>query len=294
MVTIRRDAMLSLPLAAYRAYADRIEDGLKQAKSFFSARRIIWEKDVPYPTQAITLAAVFASLDPRERTAAADDKLDEWFWCGVLGELYSSVTETRIARDAPELIAWIRGASGSPQTIGEAIFQDNRFDTLRSRLAAAYKGIHALLMREGCQDFISGEPTDIMTFFDRQMDIHHVFPAAWCKRQGIPPAVYNRILNKTPLSRLSNVRVGGDAPSVYLRRIEQQDGIPAHRLDAILRTHLIDPTHLRQDDFEAFMTARRIALGELVAQAMRKPIAVGQGSNEAEAYDDQDQEEEAA
>jgi hypothetical protein len=64
--------------------------------------------------------------------------------------------------------------------MAEALFQKDRLRTLRSRLSAAYKGIHALLMRQGCRDFISGKPTDIMTFFNEKVDIHHVFPQSWC------------------------------------------------------------------------------------------------------------------
>lgn len=293
-VSIRREAMLALPLSEYKRLADSVEEGFVTAREFLSARKIIWHKDVPYPTQLITLAAVFACLEASERNAAADAKLDHWFWSGVFGELYSGSVETRIARDVPAILDWIRDDGAPPATIGDAIFQADRLESLRSRLAAAYKGVHARLMVHGARDFISGKPFEIMTYFGNQVDIHHVFPRDWCIKQGVEPRVFDSIINKTPLSRLSNIRIGGDAPSVYLNRIEEKDGIPREMLDEILRSHLIEPSHLRLDDFDAFYEDRRLKLAQLVGEAMRKDVVMNVPGQSREEYDElEDLEEEA-
>ncbi len=88
------------------------------------------------------------------------------------------------------------------------------------RLSAAYKGVNALLMNEGAQDFRSGQKFDHTVFFGENVDIHHIFPQDWCKRQGIKPAVYDSIINKTPLSYRTNRIIGGVAPSEYLSKLE--------------------------------------------------------------------------
>ena len=271
-ITIRRDAMLGLPLTEYKRLANSVEEGFLQAKKFLSARKIIWFKDVPYPSQAITLAAVLSRLSPAERTATSNDRLDHWFWSSVFGELYAGSVETRIARDIPELLMWIRDAEPGVATIGDAVFQIERLETLRSRLAAAYKALSARLMLSGARDFVSGEPFEIMTYFDQQVDIHHIFPRAWCKDNDIPASTYDSIINKSPLSKLTNIRIGGDAPSVYLKRIEDRDKVEPAVLDEILRSHLIEPKFLRADDFKGFWNARREALAGLVESAMRKPV----------------------
>jgi hypothetical protein len=164
----------------------------------------------------------------------------------------------------------------------EAIFQQDRLRSLRMRISAACKGIHALLMRQGCRDFITGRPTDLMTFFNDRIDIHHIFPAKWCQDRRISPNLFNSIVNKTALSRLSNQFIGGQAPSIYLARIEQKHGLTVSQLDDILRSHLIEPQHLRNDDFEAFFQARMQALCGLVGEAMGKPVAFETGTNEPE------------
>ncbi len=142
------------------------------------------------------------------------------------------------------------------------------------------------MMRHGCRDFVSGRPVDLMTFFEDSIDIHHVFPKAWCIRHGIAPGRFNSILNKTPLSLLTKRAVGGNAPSAYLRRIEERHGIGSDQLDGIIRTHLIDPAHLRNDDFEAFLAARSVALSRLVEDAMgRAPVGGGLSDEETGAVD---------
>ena len=66
-------------------------------------------------------------------------------------------------------------------------------------------------MEYGCKDFVKGKPTQVMTFFNDGIDIHHVFPRAWRskKENGIPDNDFNSIVNWTPLSRETNRAIGG-------------------------------------------------------------------------------------
>lgn len=281
-VSCKRDALLGLPLAAYKRQAKAVESGFIEAGGFLNELKIIWHKDIPYPPLTVGLASVFAILGRQAQTTSAKQQLSQWFWSVTLGELYGSSTESRLARDVPELVEWISGGAVRPRSLDEALFQRDRLHSLRSRQSAAYKGLHALLMQHGCRDFITGRGADLMTFFNDKIDIHHVFPQAWCKKQGIPSAIFNSIVNKTPLSKLSNIAIGGDAPSVYLKRIEADQGIASTALDAILRTHLIEPESLRADEFEIFIKSRTTALASLVAGAMNKPVVEDHGSNEVE------------
>jgi hypothetical protein len=285
-VTCTREALLGLPKEAYLRYADGVEAGFVEVARFLNEQKIIWGRDVPYPPQMVALAATFALLPPALRNAAAMAKVAQWFWSGVLGEFYGSATETKIARDVPDLLAWLEGGP-LPRTIGDTSFQASRFDTLRSRLSAAYKGFHALLMRSGCRDFVTGKSVDTMTVYADALDIHHIFPRAWCEKNGIPPQRYNSIINKTALSKGTNIAIGGSAPSHYLARIEAKHGLTSAALDDILRSHLIDPAALRADDFEGFWKVRKAALAALAAEAQGKPVPIDDGGP-AEGYADDD------
>ncbi len=281
-ISCNRDALLGLPLAAYQRHAPLVESGFIEAGAFLNEQKIIWHRDIPYPPLVVGLASAFAILGKTAQTAAAKQKLAQWFWCVTLGELYGSSTDSRLAKDVPQLVNWIRDDGERPQSLDEALFQQDRLKSLRSRLSAAYKGLHALLMRHGCRDFITGRGVELMTFFNDKIDIHHIFPKKWCLSKEIKPAVFDSIVNKSPLFKRSNIAISGDAPSAYLKKIEQEQGISASALDDILRSHLINPQHLRNDDFDAFMAARTTALTELIAGAMGKAVVQDHGTNESE------------
>ena len=296
-VSCRCDALLGLPLPGYQQHANAVEAGFIEAGNFLNEHKIIWHKDVPYPPLIVGLSAAFAFLGKEAQNAAAKAKITRWFWSVTLGELFGSSTESRLARDVPELVDWIRDSGGEPRALNEAVFQQERLRSFRMRRSAAYKGIHALLMQNGCRDFVSGRPTDIMTFFNDRIDIHHVFPQKWCKNHGIEPGTFNSFINKTPLSYASNREIGGVAPSTYLKRIEERHGLTSDQLDVAFRTHLIEPEHLRNDDLDAFFQARRVALSEINGSAMGKSVVLELGHDEKEQevdLDDDDMGEEAA
>jgi hypothetical protein len=269
-VSCRREVMLGLPLDAYQEHADAVQTGFVEAAKFLNGEKIIWGRDLPYPPQMVALAAFFARFG-HKLSAPEQNKLRNWYWSGVLGEYYGSATETKIARDVPQLIEWMNGGE-EPRTVWDTYFQVDRLDSLRMRLSAAYKGLHALLMREGCQDFISAKPVDLMTVYSDPLDIHHIFPRKWCEDRNIKPETYNSIVNKTALSAASNREIGGKAPSEYLAKIEEKYGFEPDQLDAILRTHLIDAATLRADDFEAFYAKRKAALASLAQSAQGKAV----------------------
>jgi hypothetical protein len=290
-ITCKRDALLALPLDAYIAHANPVEAGFIEAAGFLNELKIILQRDIPYPPQITALASTISILGNDAQSAAARDKLAQWFWAIALGEQCGSSTESKLARDVPELVTWIRGNGPKPRTVEEAIFQQDRLLSLRSRLSAAYKALHALLMRQGCEDFITGKGFELMTFYNDKVDVHHIFPQAWCKKAKIDPKTFDSIVNKTPLSKKSNILVSGDAPSVYLKRIEIKHGLSSERLDAILRTHLIEPEFLRADDFQGFFAARTKALSGLISGALGKAVVESHGSNEEEHDVDDDPEE---
>lgn len=193
--------------------------------------------------------------------------------------------ETRIAKDFTEVTRWMSDGP-EPSTVSETIFRSDRLKTMRMRLSAAYKGVNALLMMEGAQDFRSGQKFGHTVFFGENVDIHHIFPQDWCKTQGIEPAVYDSIINKTPLSYRTNRIIGGVAPSEYLAKLESGNSstppIASEKLDGYLRSHLIDPVLLRADEFEAFMEDRQRRLLSLIEQAMGKAAYGGNIPEEGE------------
>ncbi len=278
-----RRNILDLTLAEYKTWAGVAESGLVEAAKFLVSQNIYAARDIPYQTQLVPLAAILADtlkngLGKKTLAAKEREKLARWYWCGVFGEMYAEGIEVRFARDLTEVPAWIHGAGTEPGTIAAPNFQANRLLTLRRRNSAAYKGVHALLIKEESRDFQTGRPVREDVFFDDAIDIHHIFPESWCKKRGIPRETYNSIINKTALSAHTNRHViGGAAPSQYLAELEggigERKGVSRAKLDEILRTHAIPIDEIRADDFWGFFAKRAEELRQLIEKATGKPIA---------------------
>lgn len=292
-----RGGLLNLPLGAYLEFQDRAEEGFKKAAKFLHSIRVYRVSDLPYQSQIIPLAAIFADLGPLSDNYSVRKKIEKWFWNGVFGELYGSATETRIARDFVEVVAWVKGGA-TPTTVNESTFSVDRLLTMRARQSAAYKGMNALLMLEGARDFLSGQAFNHTVFFDEDVDIHHVFPQKWCEGMNVDKGIMNSIVNKTPLSSRTNRIIGGHAPSVYLSNIErgnaQLEPVSKEDIDDALRSHLIDPILLRDNRFDDFIHARQSQLAALIERATEKTVFKGQYDNEENSEDvtsDEEQQE---
>lgn len=217
-----------------------------------------------------------ALLGDRWREPRIHAKLSRWLWSGVLGELYGGAVETRIALDLEDLMTWFEDDTELPRTVRDASFDPTRLESLRSRNSAAYKGINVLILREGAKDFFWKGDIQELDKQDVALDIHHIFPRAWCEAQGLSYRTYDSIINKTPISARTNRMIGGDAPSQYLARLQnhQQVQLSDEAMNTILEGHRIPTDALRADDFDAFYQQRKRLLLEIIAKAMGKqPLA---------------------
>jgi len=201
------------------------------------------------------------------------ERLTRWYWCGVLGELYGSAIETRFVRDIEQVPDWALGTSEViPRTVQDATFVESRLHSLRTRHAAAYRGISALVLGRGARDWLFDKALDKVQYVSLAIDIHHVFPQKWCRDNKIDDERRESIINKTPLSASTNRIIGGVAPVKYLAAIEKKAQIDSGKLDDLVRTHLVDPKALRVTDFDSFFAQRREELALLVEQAMGKTV----------------------
>ncbi|MBD2682648.1 MULTISPECIES: DUF262 domain-containing protein [Nostoc] len=276
-VTAKREAVLSLPVDAFQKWKQPLVQGYWKAAKFLRQESFFSTGDLPYRTQLIPLAAVMALLSDRWLEPRVYEKIARWFWCGILGELYGGAVETRMALDIQQLIDWIEDGKEEPATVRDANFQPARLGSLRSRTSAAYKGVNALIQREGAKDFFwksTIQDLDENDWEECRLDIHHIFPKSWCDKQGIPASRYNSILNKTPISYKANRMIGGKAPSEYLIQLQQHKNVQLDdaAMDALLTTHQIDPVTLRKDDFEGFMVTRQRMILAKIEAAMGKPV----------------------
>ncbi len=266
----RRD-ILNLTLDEYQEWADKVEAGFKEAAKFLQSQFVFKEWDVPYNTQLVPLAALYTELGSELSSANAIECLERWYWAGIFSEVYGGAIETQYALDLVEVANYIRNGT-LPRLIAEASFNPERLLSLRTRNSAAYKGLYALQMKNGAKDWKSGNTLTQATYLGEAIEIHHIFPVAWCKTTPpIPSWLYNSIINKTPIGFQTNRSIGGLAPSKYLPRLRSGNS----RLDDILESHWLNPQSLETDDFYSVFIERGEKMLDLISKAMGKEIPDG-------------------
>jgi len=283
-ISCKRKDILRLTLDEYRSTADAVEEGLIRAARLLMGEKIFDAKNLPYKTQLIPLGAICTVLGAEFEHHATRLKLLRWYWCGVFGELYGGANESRFAFDLPEVVAWCRGAVEEPRSVRDANFSPTRLLSLQSRQSAAYKGLMVLLMQVGSRDFLNGDAVEWTTYFDRNVDIHHIFPRAWCEAQELKRLQWNSIINKAPLTTHTNRILGGRSPATYLDSIERNQRVEPQRLDEILESHLITPELLRTDAFSDFLRDRATRLLDLIDQATGKQLSGRDSEETLEAF----------
>lgn len=290
-VSAKRKEMLNLSLSDYKKYRDQIVSGFIKASKILVENHIFNSRDVPYSTQLVPMAAILSHLGNNIDNMGNKGKLMRWFWCGIFGELYGSANETRYALDIIQVVDWIISNGQEPKTIYDANFSPSRLHTLRTRNSAAYKGVYAILMDENTRDWLSATKIDISTYFSEAIDIHHIFPVAWCLKNNIKRDDFDCIINKTPLSGRTNRIVSGDAPSKYLDRLKKHAGVVDEEFDQILKSHVVNPEFMYKDDFYGFFADRKQRILEKIEGAMGKKIAREQEYQEEGVFVDNGEEE---
>ena len=274
-VSCKKKDVLNLALSEYRKYADDLSEGFVEAEKILQEERIFVSRDLPYTTQLIPLAVLCTILaeDRKIKITNIKNKIKQWYWCGVFGELYGSANETRYVNDVVGVMEWINDDTKLPKTVAEAYFNPLRLLTLQSRLSAAYKGIMALILKNHSKDFISGREMDFTVYKAEGVDIHHVFPKDYCEKQRYPREKWNSVVNKTPISYSTNREIGGVAPGKYLDKIAQKGQVAVPVLDSYLESHWLNVTACRTDNFDKHIIERAKKLLDAIESAMGKAIS---------------------
>lgn len=280
-VSCKKKDVLALKLESYKKYADDLCVGFSIANKLLQEERIFSSRDLPYSTQLIPLASICTVLMDGNKiyTTTIKNRVKQWYWCGVFGELYGSANETRYANDITQFIKWVTDGSDIPKTITDFFFNPTRLLSLQSRQSAAYKGIMALILKNRARDFISGSEMDFSTYSNEKIDIHHIFPKDYCIGQGYDKNKWNSIVNKTPISASSNRQIGGVVPSSYLGKLEKKGSVLTSELDDYLETHWIDHELLRNNKFQEFIIDRAKKLLSAIETATGRTIS-GKDSDE--------------
>lgn len=279
-VTCKKRDILKLALVDYQKHHDALVKGFCESADFLVHQGIYRSRDLPYSSQLIPLAAIFAYDNANKKLlnlGPNKDLLAKWYWCGVMGEMYGGANEARFALDILGIFRWMDGGE-MPDTVYRSNIQPTRLLTMQTRNSAAYKGIMALILQDRPLDFMTGNSMDIASYIDEDADIHHIFPQAYCEKQELPKIKWNSVINKSPIYASSNRSIGGHAPSIYIGTMANK-GLDQQKIQEAIVSHKVNYDYLAADDFDAYFIDRAKSLLNRIEKATGKSIS-GRDSEE--------------
>ena len=118
-VSCKKKDVLNLTLDEYKKYCEDLTAGFVEAEKILQEERIFSSKDLPYTTQFIPLAVLCTLLAAGNKIKVANikNKIKQWYWCGVFGEMYGGANETRYALDVNGVMDWIADDTKLPRTV---------------------------------------------------------------------------------------------------------------------------------------------------------------------------------
>ena len=274
-VKCKKKDVMALRSSVFNQKRDILKNGFIEAARFLIKQGVYSADNLPYNTQFIPLAAIFAyDLSHQHLLTNLPNltKLSKWYWCGVFGELYGSANETRYASDIKDFFLWLSDDNVLPDTVSRSSFHATRLLSLQTRNSAAYKGVMALLLQDEPLDFLTAGKMTVATYTSENTDIHHIFPANYCERHNLPREKWNSVINKTMIYASTNRSIGGVAPSRYIQTILNHK-INRDDLIHAISTHKINFNLLNEDNFDEFIIDRAIKLADRIEKAIGKSIS---------------------
>jgi hypothetical protein len=225
---------------------------------------VLTEKWLPYAPMLPTLAAAWRDIDEASgpTVGARRLKLQRWFWCACFSGDYDNSPNSRAEADVPRLHKWLCG-SDPPEVVQGFQFDAPRWLDITARQRGLYRSTMALLMRRRPLDLHKAIPLTRTVIESNAVDDHHIFPAAYLAEQGLSGQA-DTVLNHTLIDKLTNIRIGKKAPSVYLADMESEmSGVLAN----VLSSHCLPAEKdgpLWRNDYDGFLAWRLERLvGEL-------------------------------
>ena len=287
-VKCKKKDVMGLRRSVFEGKRDGMKNAFIDAARFLIRQGIYTAANLPYNTQYIPLAAIFAYDNSHQKVLnnlPNLQKLSKWYWCGVLGELYGGANETRYALDIKDFFAWVDDDAIIPDTVARSSFQATRLLSLQTRNSAAYKGLMALILQDEPLDFATANKMSVATYTLENTDIHHIFPASYCEKMGYPMKKWNSVVNKTMISVSTNRSIGGMAPSKYVQKLFRENA-DVESVKKAICSHKIDFDLLSEDKFVEFINDRAIKLLDRVEKATGKAVTGRDSKETIEAFGD--------
>lgn len=236
---------------------------------------LVSQKWLPYENMLIPMILFLSKLPNNDFTQMNDLQrrfLKFWYWSVTFSQRYSSASLETILIDSSVLM---RAAQGD-YSFDQPYFK--RFEyvitsyydllTISKKPNAVYKGVLNLmnLHSGGIRDW---KNNNLVTFTSASLEDHHIFPLQYLstKFPDVSETVNNSVLNRTLIPKITNIKIGKQPPSEYLREMfEANPDLPDSLGKHFIPSELLDGDY--DDKYNEFLEDR----GKLLMDFLNKEI----------------------
>lgn len=253
------------------AYWTKAAQGFSALQTHLNKIGIYSRKTLPYDSVGPSLVATLLALDPPSNPPAHQTRqarISQFILQTAFSLRYTEGSDAKKEIDYPALKTWLAGGA-KPDFLTPVQWAENI--SVGKNSGARYNAFLALLNNRKPKDLIEVGKVLGLDNGETQAEIHHIFPRAWIRSQGLDSKIADRALNMTFLSAESNKFISDKAPSVYLKEKIELDmklvseDVAWQNLRNMLADHFIDSAcldALLADDYEKFLTARANVLSQ--------------------------------
>lgn len=223
---------------------------------------------LPYRGIIPVLAYYFYKSNNRSVSLTHKRTVERWFWRVSFSERYASAVATRMGEDKKlfdQIIDNEQGSLGYPVNV-----EVDAIGAIRMHRTSAIKNaVLCLLAAKTPKHFRNNDPIylDDTYFSDfNSPEKHHIFPAAFLRKQGIGKGKFS-LANFCFLPAELNNEIRDKKPSVYFQQLKDENS----QFEKTMESHLIpvgEDSGIWRDDYARFIRQR----GELIKAEIESAI----------------------
>jgi hypothetical protein len=199
----------------------------------------------------IPLAVFFSAPGSKEvkYSDAQRRQINRWFWRSAFSRRYSSGVIRNLNTDIGEMR---KLKAGEKSTLGDfqVYLEDGFFFSTFGMGNVNTKTFILMLAQNQPLSFSSGAPVDLAKTLkeSNRTEFHHLMPKDFLKQSKQTDISDTLLVNMCFMSRADNRYLGGEAPSVYRKKMQGQE--------KEILAHALCPDSLFKDNYDNFLIDR--------------------------------------
>jgi hypothetical protein len=239
----------------------------------YSNHFILNQSWMPYENMLIPIIMFYLKIgkDFSQMSEIQFNFIKYWYWASIFSQRYTSSSNEAIIQDSKIL----EGLSANKKINDKTYFQKLRSIITNSddlfafskKGSVVYKGILNLINYKaaGLIDWKNSSNLN----FNSKLDDHHIFPKEYLKTKfaDLAPSLIDSVINRTLIPKITNIKIGKKAPSIYLKELkifnpDLENSLTNHNIDFNLVNGVYDL------EYESFIQARSKNIFNIISEVI--------------------------